>query len=101
MVLTSENFDQEVLKSEIPVLVDFWAAWCYPCMNLSPIVDEITKDLSGKIKVGKVNIDDEPALAEKYNISVIPTLVFFEKGKIRGSAVGMREKEDLIDWLES
>ena len=78
--LTTENFENEVMGSEIPVLVDFWASWCGPCRMLAPILEEIAKEYDGKVKVGKVNVDEEPALATAYNVSVIPTLILFKGG---------------------
>ena len=94
--LSEENFEKEVLKSEIPVLVDFWASWCGPCKMLSPVIEEIAKDFDGKIKVGKVNVDDELGLAMKYRVEVIPTLILFVDGKEEKSTVGFYEKKDII-----
>lgn len=79
--LNEKNFEKEVLKSETPALVDFWAGWCMPCKMITPTVEEIAKDYDGKLKVAKINVDDNPALATKYEIMSIPTLVIFKAGK--------------------
>ena len=100
IVLTDMNFDSEVLKSEQPVLVDFWASWCGPCRMLAPVIEEIAKEYEGKIKVGKVNVDEQPALAGKYGISSIPTVILFKGGQIASSAIGYRPKEDLEAMLK-
>ena len=99
LTLTKENFEQEVLKSDIPVLVDFWAPWCGPCRMVAPIVDEIANDFSGKAKVGKVNVDEQGELAEKYRIMTIPTLMVFKNGNIAESLVGARAKEELAAMI--
>ena len=83
ITLTKENFKSEVLESSIPVLVDFWASWCGPCKMLSPIVDQIADEFYGKVKVGKINVDEQMSLAIEYKIEVIPTLIFFKDGKIQ------------------
>ena len=97
VVLAGKNFDSEVTKSNIPVLVDFWAEWCGPCRMVSPIVDEISKDLSGKLKVGKVNVDDCQDLAAKFNIMSIPTLMVFKGGKPVEQIVGAMGKDQLLE----
>ncbi len=94
--LTEKIFEKEVLKSNIPVLVDFWAEWCGPCKMIAPIVDEIAKDLQGKLKVAKVNIDDEQDLAAKYNIMSIPTLLIFKGGQPVEMIVGAMSKDQLL-----
>ena len=96
IVLKSSNFENEVEKSDKPVLVDFWATWCGPCKMLSPVIEEIAKEYDGKIKVGKVNVDDEPDLAVKFGIEVIPTLILFKDGKIVGRTAGYYGKDELI-----
>ena len=91
-VFDEKNFDQEVLQSNLPVMVDFWAVWCGPCKVLSPIVEELGKDYEDKIKVGKVNVDENNNLAMKYNVMSIPTLKFFKDGKVAGELIGAAPK---------
>ena len=91
--LTDQNFEEEVLKSEKPVLVDFWAEWCHPCKIVSPIVDELALEYSDKIKIGKLNVD-ENTVSQNYNVMSIPTLLIFKNGKPVNSIVGARPKED-------
>ena len=93
--LKKESFEREVIKSEIPVLVDFWATWCGPCRMIAPTVEEIAKEYAGKIKVGKVNVDDEMALAAEYGIEVIPTLMFFKDGKVVKKTTGVLDKAEI------
>jgi thioredoxin 1 len=93
--LTAASFEEEVLGSEVPALVDFWAAWCGPCRLVGPVVDQIAEEYEGAVKVGKVNVDDEPALAASFSISSIPTIVFFEPGKEPEAVVGALPKEAL------
>lgn len=85
---TSENFDKEVLASSLPVVVDFWATWCGPCRMLAPVIEQLASELSGKIKVAKVNVDDQPALADKYNINAIPAVFLFENGEVKAKSIG-------------
>ena len=99
ITLTSANFEAEVLKSDIPVLVDFWASWCGPCKMLSPIIAEIAEEYDGKVKVGKVNVDDEPALANMFGIESIPTVMVFKEGKITGTSLGYRPKDQITAML--
>lgn len=99
MKITSENFENEVLNSELPVLVDFFATWCGPCKMMSPIVEQIEKEMEGKVKVYKVDIDEEQDLAIKYGIMSIPTFIVFKEGKVSKMAVGMRDKEELLNML--
>lgn len=101
MEITSENFRKEVLNSEVPVLVDFWASWCNPCKMMIPIVEEIAGEMEGKIKVFKLNVDEERNLAIKYNIMNIPAFLLFKDGKVEKQTIGMQSKEDLINFLNS
>ena len=96
ITLTKENFETEVLKSELPVLVDFWASWCGPCKMLAPTVAEIAEEYSGKVKVGKVNVDEEDELSREYGIVSIPTVILFKDGKPIKSSVGLVPKENLV-----
>ena len=98
ITLTTENFENEVLKSEKPVLVDFWAAWCGPCRMLSPVVDEIAQELDS-IKVGKINVDEQEALAAQFGIMSIPTLIVFRNGVAVKQAVGVQPKQAILDMI--
>lgn len=95
MEITTENFEFEVLKSEIPVLVDFWATWCGPCRMIGPIIDQLSEEFDGKAKVGKINVDEQSALAAQFNVMTIPTLILFKNGEIVEKFVGSRSKADL------
>ncbi len=97
--ITSENFKKEVLESDIPVIVDFWAAWCRPCLMLGPIIEEIAEDFEGKVKIGKLNVDEEGYLANQFRVSSIPTVIKFQGGKPVAQVVGLLRKEDLIRRL--
>ncbi len=99
IILTKENFDSEVLKSDIPVLVDFWAVWCGPCRMLAPAVAEIAEEYDGTVKVGKIDVDAEPELANRFGIMSIPTILVFKNGEITGTSVGYCQKEKLIAML--
>ena len=99
ITLTKGNFEDEVLKSEIPVLVDFWASWCGPCKMLVPTVAQIAEEYSGKIKVGKVNVDEEESLSREYGIVSIPTVILFKNGKPEKTSIGLVPKETLVSML--
>ena len=99
--LSNENFNKEVLNSEKPVLVDFWATWCGPCKMIAPIISEISEEFNNKVKVGKVNVDEEKELAIKYGISSIPTLVIFKDGKMAKTLIGFRPKEEIKEVLNN
>lgn len=96
---TTANFKEEVLESDVPVLVDFWATWCMPCRMLAPVIDEMAAEANG-YKVGKVNVDEEPELARTYNVMSIPTVLVFKNGQLAASAVGVQPKEALEKLLK-
>lgn len=100
ITITKQNFESEVLQSEIPVLIDFWASWCGPCMMMAPEVEKLAEEKEGIIKVGKVNVDDEPELAGKFRIASIPTIMLFKEGKVVDTLIGYRPKEDLEKILQ-
>src|ERR1700720_4060199 len=95
VTLTQDNFDQEVLKSATPILVDFWAEWCGPCKMIGPILDELADEYSGRVRIGKVNIDDHQNLASQFGVRAIPTLLMFQNGEVAEQIVGLRSKRDL------
>ena len=97
-VFTTENFEKEVLQSDVPVLVDFWATWCMPCKMLAPVIEEIAAEADG-YKVGKVDVDQEPELAQKYRIMSIPSILVFKNGKVAASTVGVQPKAVLKELL--
>ena len=100
VILTKANFEAEVLNSDVPVLVDFWATWCGPCMMLSPVIEEIAHEFEGKIKVGKVNVDEENELAMQYRVASIPTLLLFKDGQLTNTSVGFMPKAAIIEKFE-
>ncbi len=100
IIITSDNFEEEVLKSDIPVLLDFWAAWCGPCRMVAPVVAEIAEEYEGKIKVGKVDVDEEPGLAGSFRIGSIPTLAVVKNGVVTNMAVGYRPKAEIEAMLK-
>ncbi len=93
------DFNEKVLQSDKPVLIDFWATWCGPCQMQGPIVEELSEELTD-VLVGKVNVDEEPDLAERYNVMSIPTLLVFKNGEVVQKAVGLQSKENLLDMLD-
>jgi thioredoxin 1 len=99
--LTDDTFDKDVLQSSQPVLVDFWAPWCGPCRMLSPVVEELAKEYTGKIKVAKINTDEHPNAASRFKISAIPTLLFFKEGKVVEQLVGVHSKAEIKKTLDS
>lgn len=99
--INEANFETEVLKSAQPVIVDFWAQWCGPCKMLAPALDEIATELGGRAKVAKVNVDENPALAERFGIRSIPTLLYFAGGEVRKQTVGVVSKKAILSTLES
>ncbi len=100
VTITKDNFDSAVLSSDKPVLVDFWASWCGPCRMVSPIVDEIGNESDDRYKVGKINVDEQPELAAKYNVMSIPTLMVFRNGQPSQTSVGVRSKQDILTMLD-
>lgn len=98
--ITEKNFEKEVLNSDIPVLVDFWAPWCPPCQTIAPVIEEISREFAGKIKVGKINTDQEYDLATRYGIRGIPTLMIFREGKAIDQIVGYIKREQLKNILD-
>lgn len=100
VTLSKANFQAEVLQATTPVLVDFWAEWCGPCKMIGPVLDEIATEQDGKVKIGKVNIDDEQGLAAEYGIRSIPTLLLFSKGAVVNQIVGVKSKKDIVASFE-
>ena len=100
VIITNANFQSEVLEADKTVLVDFWADWCGPCKKLSPIISQIATENEGKLKVGKVNVDEQMALASKYKITTIPTAILFQNGRADKTAVGFKSKTDLLRFFE-
>ena len=100
VTVTDENFETEVIKSDIPVLVDFWAEWCGPCKIIGPTLDSIAADYQGKVKVAKLNVDDNPQAAGRFGVRSIPTLIFFNDGKAKQSVVGVKPRGHLTELID-
>lgn len=100
ITITEQNFESEVLQSDKPVLVDFWATWCGPCRMLAPVIAELAEEYEGRVKVGKVNVDEQQALAIRYRVSSIPTVIVFKNGEAVASSVGVRPKAQLEELLK-
>ena len=101
ITVTDSNFDQEVVKSTSPVVVDFWAEWCGPCKMISPILDEIATEKNGAVKIVKVNVDNNPELSARFGVRSIPTLLFFKNGEVNDQVVGLTSKKDLISRIDA
>lgn len=99
--LTNENFEKEVMSSKKPILVDFWASWCGTCQMIAPIVEEISNELSERIEVGKLNVDEQPEIAIKYDVMSIPTLILFKDGKVVNTIIGYHSKDEILDFINS
>ncbi|HJD55774.1 MAG TPA: thioredoxin [Rickettsia endosymbiont of Pyrocoelia pectoralis] len=98
--VTDNSFEKEVLESDLPVVVDFWAEWCGPCRMLTPIIEELSKELEGKVKILKMNIDENPEAPSKYGIRSIPTVMLFKNGESKGIKIGVLPKESLSEWIK-
>lgn len=99
--LTNENFEKEVISSKKPILVDFWASWCGPCQMIAPIVEEISNELSERIEVGKINVDEQPEIAIKYDVMSIPTLILFKEGKMVDTIIGYHTKKEILEFINA
>ena len=99
--IKEDSFEKEVVNSELPVLIDFWAEWCGPCKEMNPILEEVSSEMVKKIKVLKINIDENPNIPNKYGVQSIPTLIIFKKGEAISTKVGASIKSDLITWIDS
>ena len=99
ITITAANFEEEVLKSDLPVLVDFWATWCGPCRMLAPVIAQIAEEQAGKVRVGKVNVDEQPQLAARFGIASIPTVMVFRNGQVVNTAIGARPKAQIMELI--
>lgn len=100
LTVNKHNFQNEVMQADVPVLMDFWAPWCGPCRMFSPIVDEVAEEMAGRAKVVKINIDEEPELAQQYGVMSIPTLICVKNGKVAAKSVGVRSKQQVEQMLD-
>jgi thioredoxin len=98
---TDANFQSEVISSDTPVLVDFWAPWCGPCKMIAPTIEELANDYGGKVKIGKLNTDENPNVASEYNISAIPTVMLFKGGQMVDKVMGVNPKDRFVKWIDS
>lgn len=101
ITLTDANFQNEVLESDVPVLVDFWAAWCGPCIAIGPAIEQLAAEFQGKVKVGKLNVDDNPMVAQQFGVRSIPTILFFRGGQVVDQQIGLMPKAQLAKKMES
>jgi thioredoxin 1 len=100
LTLTQDNFEKNVLKSQTPILVDFWAEWCGPCKMIAPVLDELAEEYSGRVNIGKVNVDENQNLAAEYGVRAIPTLLLFQNGQVAEQMLGLKSKRDLKASLD-